>query len=381
METGESLNLDEPLKPMITTIIPTYRRPQQLKQAILSVLHQTYPHFRVCVYDNASGDDTALIVAELAKVDPRVKYYCHEENIGAIKNFQFGLEHVETPFFSFLSDDDFLLPDFYQIALGRFEKYPDAMFSATDVIISNKMQVIMRYTLDNYEAGYYSPPTGLLELFQKGNLTWTGILFRHDVKEIVGLLDCNVGAPHDHDFINRIAAKCPFVLTRRPGAVFINWGQDSYYFQSKAGLRRMIANLKKSNVPADILRPIEHAMIRRYQRRTFSRCLYYLKREDGRNALMLAQELKKDPGSNAVYAALEALLRWPFYCSLFGHCVRAIRDTQDFLLELIGAKRQAVSPRCPDTYLESDVQNIKAQLEEQRQDSGRPKYCNSNPSI
>jgi len=373
--------MDEALKPMITTIIPTYRRPQQLKQAIRSVLQQTYPHFQVCVYDNDSGDDTALIITELAKVDPRIKYYCHEENIGAYNNFQFGLEHVETPFFSFLSDDDFLLPDFYQIALGRFEEYPDAMFSVTDVIIINEMQVVMRYTLENHEAGYYSPPNGLLELFRKGNLTWTGILFRRDVKEIVGLLDCNVGAPGDHDFINRIAAKCPFVLTRRPGAVFVNRGQDAYYVQSKAELRRMIANLENSNVPADILRPIEQAMIRTYQRWAVSRCLYYLKREDGRNALMLAQELNKGPGSSVVYVALAALLRGPFFCSLLGHCVRALRGIQDFLLELIGTKRQAVSPRCPVTYLESDVQNIKAQLEELRQDGVRPKYCNSNPSI
>lgn len=88
------------LKPMITTIIPTYRRSQQLKQAIHSVLEQTYPHFQVCVYDNASGDDTASVVTEMAKADPRIKYFCHKENIGAFNNFQFGLKRVETPFFS-----------------------------------------------------------------------------------------------------------------------------------------------------------------------------------------------------------------------------------------------------------------------------------------
>lgn len=51
-------------KPMITTIIPTYRRPRLLRRAIRSVLNQTYPHFQVCVYDNASGDETATIVAD-----------------------------------------------------------------------------------------------------------------------------------------------------------------------------------------------------------------------------------------------------------------------------------------------------------------------------
>jgi glycosyltransferase involved in cell wall biosynthesis len=58
-----------------------------------SVFAQTYPHFQVCVNDNASGDETATVVRELAKADPRVKYYCHPENIGVFKNFVYGMEH------------------------------------------------------------------------------------------------------------------------------------------------------------------------------------------------------------------------------------------------------------------------------------------------
>ena len=81
-------------KPLITTIIPTYRRPNLLRRAIKSVLNQTYPHCQVCVCDNTSGDETANVVAKIAKKDPhpRVKYHCHPENIGAIKNFKYGLE-------------------------------------------------------------------------------------------------------------------------------------------------------------------------------------------------------------------------------------------------------------------------------------------------
>ena len=103
-----------PDTPLITTIIPTYRRPTLLKRAIESVLQQAYPHFQVWVLDNASGDETAEVVTQLTQQDKRVKYYCHPENVGAFNNFQYGLEQVSTPFFSFLSDDDMLLPDFYQ---------------------------------------------------------------------------------------------------------------------------------------------------------------------------------------------------------------------------------------------------------------------------
>ena len=87
------------MTPTITTILPTFRRPERLKKAIRSVLNQTYPHFQVCIYDNASDDATASVVAEFASIDPRVKYHCHPQNIGAAENFQYGLDRVETPFF------------------------------------------------------------------------------------------------------------------------------------------------------------------------------------------------------------------------------------------------------------------------------------------
>lgn len=104
--------MNDTAKPLVTTIIPTYRRPKLLRRSIRSVLNQTYPHFNVCVYDNASDDATASVVEDFQKEDSRVKYYAHKENIGATENFIYGMEHVETPFFTLLSDGDLILPNF-----------------------------------------------------------------------------------------------------------------------------------------------------------------------------------------------------------------------------------------------------------------------------
>ncbi len=60
-------------RPLITTVIPTYRRPKLLQRAIKSVLNQTYPHFQVCVYDNASGDETAGVAAPTIRQKMRAK--------------------------------------------------------------------------------------------------------------------------------------------------------------------------------------------------------------------------------------------------------------------------------------------------------------------
>jgi len=164
-------------KPLITTIIPTYRRPQLLQRAIRSVLAQTYPHFQVCVYDNASGDETAAVVRTLAGADHRVKYYCHTENIGAFKNFVFALERLDTRFFSILSDDDILLPSMYKLALSNLEKFPEAMISVALTIGVDNGGRVRFVATSGRNAGLHTPPEGMLSMLEVGQAPiWTGMV-------------------------------------------------------------------------------------------------------------------------------------------------------------------------------------------------------------
>lgn len=256
-------------KPLITTIIPTYRRPKLLCRAIKSVLNQTYPHFQVCVYDNASGDETAKVVDEFAKKDSRVKYYCHPENIGAIKNFNYGMEHVETPFFSFLSDDDILLPEFYQTAMAGFEKYPEAIFSATMTITMDEQGNILHLSGIRWKPGFYQPPDGLLAMLKNGHPTWTGIIFRREVIEEIGILDQEVYL-NDLDFELRIAVRYPFVISMDPGAIFMAkylslWDQVRFVYPSWS---KMIRNLTEDEkISTDIRTCVEQVLAEQLKQR------------------------------------------------------------------------------------------------------------------
>ena len=210
------------MTPEITTIIPTFRRPMLLRRAILSALAQRGPSLQVCVYDNASGDSTADVLAELAAEDPRVKYFCHPQNIGGVANFQYGLTHVTTPLFSFLSDDDVLLPDFYATAVKDLKEFPDAAFwCGVTVTMTPDGTFYAARIADWPRFGLFTPPEGVLQMIKGSKPCWTSVLFRRMVIGQVGPLNEQLEGPSDLEYLLRIAARSPFIASKHPAALLL----------------------------------------------------------------------------------------------------------------------------------------------------------------
>lgn len=239
------------IKPLITTIIPTYRRPHYLKKAIQSVLSQSYQNFQIWICDNASGDETAQIVAEFIKNDPRVRYFCHESNVGMLKNYEFGLSLVDTDFFSFLSDDDVFLPNFYEIALEEFQKHPDAGFVAGSTAIMTEKGRIVRIPLAHWpQEGKFIPPDGIYEMIGKYPVP-TSVLFSKKVIDQVHI-DFENTRFWDCDYLLQIAAAFPIIISKKLCAIF-RQHEDSFSNQNNlereaSGYGKLINNLQKNTL-------------------------------------------------------------------------------------------------------------------------------------
>lgn len=203
--------------PQITTILTTYRRPMYLRRAIMSVLKQTYRNVRVLVLDDASNDETEQVVHALATEDSRVQYVRHERNIGMTPNWRFGLEHVETPYFSFLSDDDLHLPGFYLSAFKELEGNRAVDFYCGATIMFDTQGNISGVSTHGWTEGVYHPYDGMLKMMQEPP-NWDGVLFRKAVFEKIGTLS-NIHAT-DYEFLVRAARRCSFVVTHEPCAMF-----------------------------------------------------------------------------------------------------------------------------------------------------------------
>lgn len=210
--------------PQVSIIIPTYQRAQLLSNAIASVLDQTYSDFQLCIYDNCSNDETQAVVEQFMIKDSRIKYHRHPSNLGMIANYQFSFEKINTPFFSFLSDDDILLPCFLETAVNDFIKYPDAGFVACDIHVLDYKGNVLRESLSEWQKeGYFPACTGLFEMIDPPKYPIpTGILFNRQLtKDIEPDWSEELQLLWDPDYLIQITSQFPIVINRKKCGYFI----------------------------------------------------------------------------------------------------------------------------------------------------------------
>lgn len=115
--------------PVLTVIVPTYRRPELLRRALRSITAQACNGFQlvVRVYDNASGDDTEEVVRAAGAGGVTVDYVRRPQNIGAVRNFSGAIKDTRSDFFAIISDDDVLLPGALTENMAGLLAHPDAV--------------------------------------------------------------------------------------------------------------------------------------------------------------------------------------------------------------------------------------------------------------
>jgi glycosyltransferase involved in cell wall biosynthesis len=101
-----------------------YKRAGLLKEAIQSVLDQTYDDTKITVLDNASrGEHISDAVASFG--GKRIDYIRHKKNISAGENYNFAFDHSESEYFIVFHDDDIMFPWMIEEEVSILDKYPD----------------------------------------------------------------------------------------------------------------------------------------------------------------------------------------------------------------------------------------------------------------
>lgn len=129
-----SINSQLP-EPLVSVIIPTYNRPEYLKQAITSAIAQTYQNIEIIVSDNCSPENPENLVASFA--DSRIKFWRHPENVGMLKNQMNAFKMAQGKYVASLHDDDMWNENFLAKLVPSLEANSDLILAFSDQYVMN----------------------------------------------------------------------------------------------------------------------------------------------------------------------------------------------------------------------------------------------------
>lgn len=114
------------IKPLVSVVTPTFNRAHTIKQAIGSVLSQTYQNWEMIIVDDGSTDNTKEVIESIK--DDRIHYYS-KQNGGPSKARNYGIKRTKGEWIMYLDSDDELLPRCIETMLKWLAKSPSAVFA------------------------------------------------------------------------------------------------------------------------------------------------------------------------------------------------------------------------------------------------------------
>ena len=185
--------------PKISVIMPAYNTEKYIKEAIDSILEQTFADFEFIIIDDGSTDSTAEIIRSYH--DCRIKYIKNVKNAGIVFSLNRGLDIARGEYIARMDADDISLPK-------RFEKQTAYMDEHLDIAVCG---TAIEMFCDNKVIGRRFPssePEKLKEdLFFSCGVAHPSVMMRKT--EIVGLggYDPMFNGMEDYELWCRVAEK------------------------------------------------------------------------------------------------------------------------------------------------------------------------------
>ncbi len=241
-------------RPLISVVMPVYETPETpLRQAIESVRNQLYPHWELCIADDASkSPHIESVLRQAASADPRIKWIRRETNghISAASNSALALATGE---FVALMDHDDLIADqaLYEVAVA-LNKNKDL-----DIIYSDEDQI----DEDNLRYKPYLKTDWNIDLFLAHNIISHLGVYRRTLVELVGGFREGFEGSQDYDLALRCVDETSPALIHHIPAVLYHWrrnhsaasfSESQYSKCSDAAFRAVVDHLRRRNEAGEV---------------------------------------------------------------------------------------------------------------------------------
>lgn len=109
---------------LVSTIVPVFNRSAMLREAVASVLAQTYRPIEILIIDDESTDDTPTTIAALSAQHPEIRAI-RRSNGGPGLARESGRLAASGEFIQYLDSDDLLLPRKFERQVAALDAHPE----------------------------------------------------------------------------------------------------------------------------------------------------------------------------------------------------------------------------------------------------------------
>lgn len=178
--------MSEGKEPKVSIGLAVYNGDKYLRQAIDSILTQTFTDFELIISDNASIDQTEQICRSYAEQDKRIRYHRNDTNIGGANNENLTFKLARGKYFRWAAHDDLCAPTLLEKLVQVLDGDPSVVLAYSHIQKINEDNEKIGLLLQ--EKGTSSSP---YERF-KGLTSWD-----HDCETSYGLIRSEIMAKTD----------------------------------------------------------------------------------------------------------------------------------------------------------------------------------------
>jgi glycosyltransferase involved in cell wall biosynthesis len=185
-------------KPKISVLMSVYNGEKYLRQAINSILSQTFKNFEFIIVNDGSSDDTYKIASSYS--DERIIIISNKKNLGLTKSLNIGLNITKGDYVARMDADDVSFPGRFEIQADFLDRNPD--FG----LVGSWVEYI---GLKGKELGIKKNPTDysviLKKILRYNTFVHSSLMIRRSVLEKVEGYNEQFKFAQDYDLILKIA--------------------------------------------------------------------------------------------------------------------------------------------------------------------------------
>lgn len=171
------------MSPLVSILMPVFKTAPYLREAMGSMLAQTFTEFELIVLDDCSPDNAEEILD--AFDDPRIVRYKGEKNVGLSNVLNVGIGMARGKYIARMDSDDVSLPQRLQVQVDYLEKHPDVDLVSVGMRLFGAKEGTWIRELNpekvKIEALFHSPVLHASSVWRKDAFEKLGLHFRQEM--------------------------------------------------------------------------------------------------------------------------------------------------------------------------------------------------------